>query len=198
MWGNANKYNSKVETFISDPILSLATLSVKATPPADLALVAADFTAKDVYSLQAAGLRRGNFEINDIPRLLGVGVWCNMADGLVQINGGSANGLVLRLQWQSYNGAGVQQQANIFTPSIDVKVSEFNEIYPMDTLFDASGLQANIQSDTAAFTRIRVSWLATASNFSTISIDPAYAAKAFMIQPVLYIEHSRAMKTAGF
>ncbi len=198
MYSSANKYNSKVETFISDPLLSLATLSVKATPPADLDLVTADFTAKDAYSLQAAGLRRGNFEINDVPRLLGVGIWCNIADGLVQINGGAANGIGLRLQWQSYNGAGVQQQANIFTPSIDMKISEFNEVYPMDTLFDASGLQANIQTDTAAFTRIHVSWYPTASNFATLSIDPLYAGKPFIIQPVLYIEHSRPMKTAGF
>lgn len=194
-----NKYGSRIETFIADAMLNIQ-LDSEATPPADLALAQADFTAQDMYALSAAGLRRGNFEINDVPRLLGVGVWCNLADGLVQIDNPDAvlTGLVLRFQWQSYNAGGVLQQANIFTPSIDVKVTEFNQIFDVDALFNASGLQANLIGDANAFTRINASWLATTSAFSTISVDPAYATKRLIIRPMVVVEHTFAMKTAGF
>lgn len=194
-----NKYGSHIETFIGDSMLNIQ-LNAKATPPADLNLVQADFNAVDMYSLEAAGLRRGNFDINDVPRLLGVGVWCNLADGLVQIDNPDvlSTGLVLRFQWQSYNGGGVLQQANIFTPSIDVKVTEFNQLFDIDELFDASGVQANLINDPTAFTRLHVDWLAATSDFSTISVDPAYATKRLIFRPMALVEHTFPMKTAGF
>lgn len=195
---NNNKYGSHVETFIGDAMFN-ELLSDFATPPADLNLVLADFTAQDLYSLSAAGLRRGNFEINDVPRLLGVGVWCNLADGLVQIDNpdGVLAGLSLAFQWQSYNVGGVLQQANIFTPSINVKVTEFNQIFDADVLFDASAIQPNLLG-TQGFTRVHVSWDAATSDFSTISIDPAYATKQLIIRPMAIIEHTFPMRLAGF
>lgn len=190
----SNQYNSVKETFTANPLLNIV-LGTKATPPDDLSLVLADFTPADMYALTAAGLSRGNLEINDVPRLLGVGIWCNLAGGMVQ---NDSIGLSLRFQWQSYNGAGVLQQTDIFTPSVDVNVTEFNTIFPMDQLFDASGLQANITTDTLAFTRIHVSWLAATSDFSLVSMNPDFSVKQLIIRPVAIIEHSRPTKTAGF
>ena len=191
-----NRYNSRVEAFTSNALLNI-TLSAKAVPPADLGLVVGDFTAQDCYPELTAllNLPRKDFYINDVPRILGVGVWSNMADGLMQNDAteDGNTGLVLRIRWQGYNSLGIKTQDDIDT-NVIVKIPEFNTLYDMDHLFSAAGLDPTLAADAAASTRINASWYAATSDFATVSIDPAYQTKKLKFKPMLLIEHSRAMK----
>ena len=180
-----NKYNSKTEFFSSDALFN-AVLSTKATPPADLVLVPADFTAKDCFprltdTFYAA---RPNMAINDVPRILGVGLWCNIADGLVanDTNDGGNYGMSLRIRWQGYTG-GVLSQADI-AQNLVVKIQEWNQLYSIDSLFPAAGLTAGQDAS-----RLNVSIVSTMT-FSTITVDPLFAAKRLLIRPMLLVELS--------
>lgn len=186
MESTGNKYNSKTESFSSDCLFN-ALLSTKATPPADLVLAPGDFTAKDCFprltdTFYAA---RPNFAINDVPRLLGIGLWCNIADGLVanDTNDGGTYGMSLRIRWQGYT-LGVKTQDDI-AQNVVVKITEWNQIFSIDSLFDASGLTAGQDA-----TRLNVSIVSTMT-FSTITVDPLFAAKRLLIRPMLLVEHSR-------
>lgn len=201
-----NKYGSITETFIGTPLIQLATLSLKATPPADLNLAFADFTPNvEIFSGRTAlGLKRGNFRLNDVPRIVGVGLWCNIADGLVQIDNPDTEdvGLVLDIKGRSYNVGGVLQQSDIFPAYTQPKVSEFNQIYDCDYFFNLTTLDYTLTGNPAdsgsGFFRLGVSALAVTMNFSTITVHPDFAGKPFYIRPIIVVEHSYPLLVGGF
>lgn len=195
-----NKYGSIVETFLSDPILNIL-LSSKATPPADLNLVAADFTLKQMYSMTTGGIRRGNFALNDTPRILGIGLWCNLSDGLVQISSPDTPDTELNLQLalRTYNSAGAAQQ---LLGTMGYKVQEFNQIYDVDFPVLVSGITYSMTGNPAAtptgYMRIEASMPSVNLDFSMITIDPAFAAKRLIMRPMVVIEHTFPMLLGGF
>jgi hypothetical protein len=192
-----NKYGSISESFISDPLLDVL-MSTLATPPADLVLTNADFgagTGKPIYwrtTITPTG-RRPDFVTTDIPRLKGFGLFSNLADGLV-LNDTDMTpeaGLVLALTWNSYDIAGVLAQSN-FTggatmPQFSARIFSLNHIYPADFAWDFSALDLT-QAAVRGIATVVVG--ASNSNWATISIDPAYAAKRLMFWPVFVIEHT--------
>lgn len=201
-----SKYGSIRETFIGAPLIQLATLSVKATPPADLNLLFADFTPNiDLYSGRTTlGLKRGNFRLNDVPRIVGVGLWCNIADGLVQIDNPDTEdkGLVFSIVGRSFNSGGVLQQPDIFVGYTQPKVSEFNNIVEVDYLLNQTTLNYSLTGQPAdsgsGYYRLTVNMQAVTADFATISIDPAYATKPFYIRPMVVVEHTYPLLVAGF
>lgn len=202
---SGNKYNSITETFLGNPLFEIGTLSTKAVPPADLSLVLADFTAVDLYSGRTSlGLRRGNFRLNDIPRIVGVGLWCNIADGLVQIDNADtqATGLSFQILGQSYNVGNARVQTDIFPTYTIPKVNEFNQIFEVDYMmlpttvnYALTGQPADVGS---GYFRLNVAIASTSMTFSTISVDPSYQTKPFIIRPMVVVEHTFPLLTAGF
>ncbi len=197
MFSTGNKYGSIVETFQTDPLLDV-TLSTLATPPANLVLSDADFgagTGKPLYwrtTISATG-RRPNFNIHDVPRLVGYGLNCNIGDGLVYNDTvmTPAAGLILGLAWNSYTSGGVLSQSN-FTggatmPQFSAKVMAFNTLYPCSFQWDFSALNV-AQAAVRGLATIRVG--ASNSNWATITVDPLFAAKRLVIWPTFIIEHS--------
>lgn len=198
-----NKYGSIVETLVGDPLINIQ-LDAKATPPADLALVLADFATVDLYGSIAAGLRLGNFELGDVPRLLGIGIWCNLADGLVQADNpdDQTTGLVLQISGHSFNAGGVQVQANIQIPSFSFKVQEFNAVQDVSQLLDMSPLDYSLTGQPVVgqngFYRLTATISSTTMDFNTISIDPAYATKRLIMRPMVLVEHTYPVRITGF
>jgi hypothetical protein len=180
----SNKYNSIRETFTSNPLLS-ATLSTLATPPADLDLTNANFTAKQLYAeVATAGNFFTKFAINDHPRIVGVGLFCNMADGLVHITAAEdfASGLILSLALADYNVAGVLQHA---LGQYEFKLAELNQIFETDVLFDVAAV--DVLEDSL---RLTASVSASSTSFSMITVDPLFAVKLITFRPVIVVEHS--------
>lgn len=202
---NNNKYGSLVETLIGDPFINIQ-LNAKATPPADLNCILADFAVSPLYASIAAGLKLGKFALGEQPRISGIGIWCNIADGLVQIdNPDSSNtGLVLQITAKSYNGANVLAQANVTVPAYSYKVQEFNQIYDVDYLMDMAPLdytltgQPTIPQINGGYFRLFMGLVATTSKFSTISVDPLYATKRLIMRPMLVVEHTFPLFIVGF
>lgn len=200
---NNNKYGSLVETLVGEPLINIQ-LDAKATPPADLALVNADFATVDLYGSIAAALRLGKFSLGDVPRILGIGIWCNLADGLVQNDSPDSQdtGLVLQISGKSYNAAGVLAQANIQVPSYSFKIQEFNAIQETSKLLDMSPLNYSLTGQpTAGFGPyyILTARISSATmDFSTISIDPLYATKRLIMRPMLLVEHTYPLLITGF
>lgn len=199
-----NKYGSIVETFIGGDLINIL-LSSKATPPADLNLALADFSAAvDLYGSIAAGLRLGNFALGDVPRLVGIGIWCNIGDGLVQNDtpDDQSTGLVLQISGHSYNAANVEQQANIQIPSFSYKIQEFNNVEAIDNLLDMSPLNYALTGQptigSGGYYRLTAKVSSTTAKFATISVDPAYAAKRLIMRPIVVIEHTYPTFITGF
>jgi hypothetical protein len=202
-----NKYGSLIETFVTYPQVN-TVLSAIATPPADLVLTSLNITAPNGANIFARGGNSaiaGNpfdrFKVNDIPRCIGYGIFCNLADGLVPIDSDPFGGLFLSLTWDSYTGAALVQSD--FAPSGTVafsgppyasRVSVLNHIYPCDWRWDFSALSV-------AADNVRGVGEISAPNdaaFSTITIDPAFAAKQILLYPVFIIEHSIAPSVTPF
>lgn len=202
---NYNKYGSLTETFIGDPFINIQ-LNAKATPPADLNLALADFTVSPLYASIAAGSRLGKFALGEVPRITGIGIWCNLADGLVQIENPDdlADGLILQVTAKSYNSADVLKQANVTVPAYSYKVQEFNQIYDVDYQMDMSPLdytltgQPTIPQVNGGYFRLFMGVSAVTSKFSTISIDPLYATKRLIMRPMLVVEHTFPLFIVGF
>jgi hypothetical protein len=193
-----NKYGSITQTFLSSPILAIDPLSSKATPPADLNIVPADFAgAKELWSGKVV-FEYKQFRLGDIPRIVGVGIWCNLADGLVQIDSPDdiGTGLIVGIGGKSYNGANVLQQANILVPNPRFKVQEFNTIEETDILLsDFMVLDYTLTgypslSGSAGYYILNAYLDATTMDFSMISIDPAYAGQPLYMRPMVVIEHT--------
>lgn len=190
----SNKYGSRIETLTGAPLINIL-LSSKATPPADLALVQADFTTVDLYGT-IVNNPGGDFLLGDVPRLVGIGVWCNLGDGLVQNDDPDSHteGLVMRISGRSFNSANVQQQANIQVPSFQYKIQEFNTIQDIDNLLDMSVLDYSLTgqpaSSVSGYYRLTASMISATLDFAMISIDPAYAGKRLIMRPMVVVEHT--------
>lgn len=201
-----SRYGAVRETFLGNPLIQLATLSSKATPPANLNLVFADFTPDiELYSGRTTlGLKRGNFRLNDVPRIVGVGLWCNIADGLVQIDNPDTEdtGLVFQILGRAYSNGGVLQQPDIFSGYTQPKVTEFNQVFECDYLLNQTTLNYTLTGQPGdvgtGFYRLAVSVVSVSMSLATISVDPAYAAKPFIIRPMVVVEHSYPLLVAGF
>jgi len=185
---SANKYNSLRETFTSDPILNIL-LSSKATPPADLNLGLGEFTQQYLYSMgqitSAAALGPVKFDIDDKPRIVGVGLFANIADGLVYIDNpdSPSDGPSFTLSLWEWNAANVEIGQIDFPQTY--RCPELNQIWDVDYIFDVSGVNRTLNS-----LRIRADFSMVSMTFSMISVDPAYADKRLIIRPVVVIEHT--------
>lgn len=181
-----NKYNSLIETFTSDPIINEA-LSNFGVPPADITLVPGDFSPAFLYAAggDVAAGQRIKFAINDQVRILGFGLFSNLADGLVTINSPDTfeNGPGFGLTLAQYDGANVNQ-GTVGTPQI-FRCPELNHIFETDFLFDVSGIDTSLDS-----LRLSVTMPMLGMVFATISIDPAWATKNITFRPVVVIEHT--------
>lgn len=198
---SGNTYGSIVETFIGDPLIDLATLSVKATPPADLNLALADFNlGVTLYAGNSGAFKKGKFRLNDLPRIVGVGLWCNIADGLVQIDrpDGLLTGLVFQVNGEAYDSADVLVQPTLFTDTFQVKVQEFNQIYDVDRFITDLNLDYTLTGNPGAFPGsgyylLNCRFIALTSKFATITVHPDFAGKPFYIRPMVVVEHSFPM-----
>lgn len=182
-----NKYDSRIETFTSDPLLN-ELLSSFATPPADFTILPANMpTQPFLYSSGSSAnptVPLIKFAINDKPRIIGVGLFCNLADGLVyqdnpdEIDKGPSFSLEL----------GVYDAANAFVTGVETRsfrVPELNHIFEVDHLYDVSAVDQAEDS-----LRFAAGFAGSSMTFATISIDPAYADKRLIIRPVVVIEHT--------
>lgn len=195
-----NKYGSYTDTLIGDPLINIL-LSTKATPPADLTLIQADFVgAVNLYS-SSGGLfaPRNKFETNDSIRFVSIGLWCNLADGLVQIQNPDtiSHGLVLGVDAQAYASPGVVVLPSLFG-IYNYKLPEFNSNIdvsyspPMNTvdytLTGPPGTPGSYFILTAAYKGVDMA-------LSTITIDPQFAAKRLIMRPIVVVEHTFPMRT---
>lgn len=193
-----NKYGSITETFLGDPLLLISPLSSKATPPADLNIVAADYAAAVPLWSGGVNFQNDQFFLGDVPRIVGVGIWCNLADGLVQIDNPDsfATGLQLGIGGTSHVQGGGVAQANILVPNVFFKVQEFNQIFEVDRLLDMSVLDYSLTGQptqpfvNGPFFKLNAYLRSATMDFSMISIDPAYAAQPLYMRPMVVIEHS--------
>jgi hypothetical protein len=159
-----------------------------------------------MYASIFAGLRRGNFPLGDSIRIIGIGMWCNISDGLVQNDSPDnvTTGIGVQIRSQSYNVADAQQQADVFATPIITKIHEFNFMFECDYFIDFSSLQYSLtgfpQPDgtPSGYTRLNLTWNPATSNFATITVDPAFAAKRLIMRPMLLIEHTRTVFPVGF
>lgn len=202
-----NKYGSLIETYVTYPQVN-ALLSSFATPPADIMLTNLNIDAPDGDTIFARGGNSaiaGNpfyrFPVNDQPRCIGYGIYSNLADGLVVNDADPFGGLFLSLTWNSYT-AGVLVQTD-FAPSgtvansgppYAVRVSVLNQIHACDWRWDFSDLDAAADN----FRGIGSISAPNDAVFSTISIDPAFAASRLLVWPVFVIEHSVPPSTTPF
>jgi hypothetical protein len=186
MSGN-NKYGSLIETFTSNPLIN-ELLSSFATPPADFTILPADIPAQPFLYSSGSGANPTvpliKFAINDKPRIIGVGLFANIADGLVyqdnpdEIDKGPSFSLEL----------GVYDAANAFVVGVETRsfrVPELNQIFEVDHLYNVSAV-----AQTEDSLRFAAGFAGSSMTFSTLSIDPAYAAKRFILRPVVVIEHT--------
>jgi len=184
-----NKYNAIKESFISDAVLN-DLLSAHATPPADLSLIGGDFTVQTMYSQISAGGsgRHALFDPRDHPRILGVAMFCNIADGLVKNDAvdDDETGLVFQINLDAFDGAGVFQ-TNI--DSFQIKVPELNQFFETDFLYDVS----TAISATTASLRVRFNVSALTMDFATITVHPDFAAKRLIFTPEVIMEHTFPM-----
>jgi hypothetical protein len=202
---NNNKYGSLTETLTGDPLINIL-LSAKATPPADLNLALADFAVAPLYASVAGGARIGKFALGEVPRITGIGVWCNIADGLVQNDNPDAftTGLVLQITAKSYNAADALVQPNVTVPAYAWKVPEFNQIYDIDFPMDMSPLdyaltgEPTIPQVNGGYFRLFAGISSATAKFSTISVDPLFAAKRLIMRPMLVVEHTFPLFIVGF
>lgn len=180
-----NKYNSIRETFTSDPFYT-ALLSAKATPPADLVLLAADMATPALYAASTNILGNPSYFLaTDQPRFLEVGLFCNLADGLVYQDNPDdyEHGPAFACTLTSYTAA----FAAIGTVELfRFRLPELNQMFPVDYL--CTGVQAIAAN--AAYMRFNIGASAVSMTFATISVDPAYAAKRIIFRPVAVIEHT--------
>jgi hypothetical protein len=200
-----NKYGSLTETFMGTDLINIQ-LNAKAVPPSDLNLASADFAESAMYASVVASAKLGKFALGETPRITGVGIWCNIADGLVQIDNpdDDDNGLVLRILAKSYNSGDALVQANVTVPAYSYKVQEFNQIYDVDYQMDMSPLdytltgQPTIPQVNGGYFRLFTVLNATTSKFSTISVDPLFATKRLIMRPMLVVEHTFPLFIVGF
>lgn len=200
-----NKYGSLTETFMGTDLINIQ-LNAKAVPPADLNLVQADFAESAMYASVAAGFKLGKFALGEVPRIVGLGIWCNIADGLVQNDNpdGSDTGLVLQILAKSYNSGDALVQPNVTVPAYSYKIQEFNQIYDVDYQMDMSPLdytltgQPKIPQNNGGYFRLFTALNATTSKFSTISVDPLFATKRLIMRPMLVVEHTFPLYIVGF
>lgn len=200
---NNNKYGSLVETMVGEDLINIQ-LNAKAVPPADLNLVRADFSESALYGAIDAAGKLGKFALGEQPRITGIGIWCNLADGLVQNDNpdGSGTGLVLQIVAKSYNGADALVQPNVTVPAYSYKIQEFNQIYDVDYLMDMSPLDYTLTGPPTigfgGYFRLFTNLNADTSKFSMISIDPLYATKRLIMRPMLVVEHTFPLFIVGF
>ena len=199
-----NKYESITQTLIGDPLINIV-LGTKAVPPADLTLMGADFTKVQLYGSVIVGLRRGNFVLSDVPIIRQVGLWCNIADGLVQnsVPDDHTQGLVFRIDMQSYNSADVEVQPSLILFPIQPKVPEFNALYDADAALDMSVLSYSLTGQPSTslgsgYFRMSVEITAFQMDFSTITVDPAFAGKQLIMRPMVVVEHTFPFLNSGF
>lgn len=198
-----NKYGSLTETLIGGDLINIQ-LNAKAVPPADLNLVLADFAESPMYASVVAGLKIGKFALGEVPRITGVGIWCNIADGLVQNDNPdeSDTGLCLRILAKSYNSGDAQVQPNVTVPAFTFKVQEFNQIYDVDYQMNMSPLDYALTGQPligyGGYFRLFSVLNATTSKFSTISVDPAFATKRLIMRPMVVVEHTFPFFLVGF
>ena len=187
----SNIYHSLRETFSSDPIVN-AVLSSFATPPADFTIFDLDTTSQFLYSSSGSGsvFPPIKFDKSDKPRILGVGLFSNLADGLVYqddpdtFNSGIGISMVLKAFDDANN-----PMADIGN-SVNFRLPELNQIFETDHLFDVSSTAPLYADPTFDSLRIQAFFGGGSMKFTTISIDPAYAAKRLIIRPVVVIEHT--------
>lgn len=191
---SANKYGSITETFLGNPFVLINPLSGKATPPVDLIINNADTTAVTLWS-GTVNFKFDHFRLGDVPRLVGVGIWCNLADGLVQadVPDDDTTGLIIGIGGKSYNQGNVEVQSNIIVPNAFYKVQEFNQTFETDQILDVSALNYNLTGKPGFGTGyyiLNAYIRAVSMRFSTISLDPLYAAKPLYMRPMVVIEHT--------
>ncbi len=199
MISNSNKYGSIIETFVTNASLN-ALLSTLAVPPADLALNNASFTTSFIYARGGVGTapsRYGKFIPQDIPRLIGYGIFCNLADGLVWSDNLDNEGLAVGLTWSSYDVANALLQAD-FTGSGTVGPNQpvfYSRVNALNTIHDCD-FRWNFSAINTACNHFRgIGRIEAPSgvNFSTITIDPTFQTKQIIFWPVFVFEHSATL-----
>lgn len=122
---NANKYNSRINTFIAPDVYRLA---MPVLPPADLSLAGAAFASSYCYYKRVGSLLMGGFSKLDQPFLRGFGFFSNLADGLVAATDHyvDAQGMHFILQLERF--------AAVLSGSID-NVAGTNAVTGVGTLF---------------------------------------------------------------
>jgi hypothetical protein len=185
----SNKYGSVRLTYTSNPLFN-DLLSTLGTPPADITLTFADFTTEVLYcEVQQIGTTEARlaFALNDHPRIVGAGVFCNMGDGLVNVTPTEVfqDNMVLTLTLISADATG----AIIDTLDIrNIKIPELNQVFDADFLMAVASVGA---VPGATQLRILVTLSPLELIYSTISLNPDFAAKPLRFVPVVIIESNQ-------
>jgi hypothetical protein len=196
MSGN-NKYGSIEQVFITDAIYSVV-MNTLATPPADMTIDCSLFNAKSFWSQTKAGAspRRGKLSIKEQPRITGYGLFCNFADGMVNVDDYTALvGLHMTVALNRYNAANANLgQASLSqNGNIVFATPELNMMYQTDIL-----CPVDLVVSTDDHLRLDASSFVATGTFSTITIDPNFASKRIYFYACLQVEHSLAVLTSGF
>ena len=197
------KYDPIRETFQTDDIVAIDPLSTAVTPPGDLSITAAYATAQPAWprlfpaSGQISAGRLVGFQINDVPRLLGMGLFCNLGDCLVDISNHNnvCQGAYVNVNLNQYT------LADAFVATIATDTYRFNTLNAIFD-YDVSYLP-NLQHyfalapyavNATQYLRFDISFGAdsnfTDALYSTILMDPAFKDKRLSMWANLVIEHS--------
>jgi len=200
------KYDPIRETFQTDDLVAIPTLQTAATPPADLAITPTYIAAarsrpawpraRASSGVISAG-RLCGFQINDVPRLLGMGLFCNLGDCIVDISNHN-NGC---------EGAYVNLELNLYDSGDNFITTVRSDIFRFNTLQAIFDYDVSYVRD-LAFTFSLIPYSKTANQYlrfdvnfgdqgdftqalySTILMDPAFKTKRFSMWANLVIEHS--------
>jgi hypothetical protein len=207
----SSRYDPIRETFTTNPLVNIAPLSTRATPPNDLKIPDTDFTSRLLFpSIKEPNvttfLPRYKFDKRDIPRIVGMGIFGNMADCITPINEPCIHGLTVLLSWEAVTAAGGFYRT--LSSRYLTRFESLNAIFDYD-IFLLEEAQAtdggafpngrldlsnpNIDATRLKLT-VKVENAPATVDYSTILLDPRFSTKNFMLWGNVVVEHTLQMR----
>lgn len=96
-----SRYGSRIDTFIGPDLYNLV---MPVVPPADMSISAGAFAASYLFYRQGIATQTVGFQPTEKPRIKGIGLQCNMGDGLVDASASHfpTSGWALKLQLERF------------------------------------------------------------------------------------------------
>lgn len=192
---SANRYNSIVETMKGTIILP-TVLSTFGTVPGTITVPAPMFTVP-CRGTGIGGLFAEEFDLNDVPNILTIGLWSNLADGLSPINWPTSVSPAVTVEWYAIDGGGSPIGAPLariltYYPQALNRQEAQNFFRVFNNAATRAALENRITLGAVA-TRLDVS-LGGAMSFDAYSMSSAWNVATFMLEVQLEVEHTLPLR----